>query len=101
MTDNRVLSLYEISEAVKSLLLKYNAEYAILFGSYARGEANTGSDIDLIVFGGGSFKPTDIFSFGEELRELLQKNADVYEISEINIPSPLYQNILRYGVKIA
>ena len=39
----------KISESVQSLLKKYHAEKAILFGSYARGEATEESDIDLII----------------------------------------------------
>ncbi len=40
----------------KSLLVRYNAEYALLFGSYARGEETPDSDIDVVVFGGKDFK---------------------------------------------
>ena len=38
----------EIFAAVRLLLEKYHAESAILFGSYARREADAASDIDQI-----------------------------------------------------
>ena len=38
----------EIFAVVRQLLKKYHAESAILFGSYARQEADAASDIDLI-----------------------------------------------------
>ena len=41
----------EIFAVVRQLLKKYHAESAILFGSYARQEADAASDIDLIVDG--------------------------------------------------
>lgn len=41
----------EIFAVVRQLLKKYHAESAILFGSYARQEADAASDIDLIVVG--------------------------------------------------
>ena len=33
-----ILSRQEVESAIKTLLKKYNADHAILFGSYARGE---------------------------------------------------------------
>lgn len=95
------LSRSEIDGLIKKLLCKYHAEYAILFGSYARGDADDDSDIDVIVVGGDGFRATDIFAFGENLRELSQKNADVFEIREINKDTEFYNTILREGVRIA
>ena len=46
--SDRVYTQDEVFTAVRRLLKKYHAERAILFGSYARQEANAASDIDLI-----------------------------------------------------
>ena len=70
------LSRTEIEQVIRELLHKYHAEYALLFGSYARGEATAASDIDVIVVGGANFRPRDIFAFGEELRQRTQKDVD-------------------------
>ena len=43
----RVLGINEIQNTVKELGGKYGAERIYLFGSYARGEALPGSDVDL------------------------------------------------------
>ena len=86
---------------ITSLLKKYNAENAILFGSYARKEADRMSDIDLMVIGGPSFDPTDIFSLADDLHRMTGKNVDVYELREINQQSDFYQTILKEGVRIA
>lgn len=96
-----ILSRDEIERLIKILLRKYRAEYAILFGSYARNEADENSDIDMIVFGGENFRAVDIFAFGEELRELTKKNVDAFEICEVNKGTEFYNNILREGVRIA
>ena len=45
--SERVYSQDEIFAAVLPLLKKYHAERAILFGSYARQEADAASDVDL------------------------------------------------------
>lgn len=95
------ISRSEVEYLIKKLLCKYHAEYAILFGSYARGDADENSDIDVIVFGGDEFHATDIFAFGEELRELSQMRVDAFEIREINKNTEFYRNILKEGVRIA
>ena len=68
--EDNTFMLNEIKVLVSSLVKKYNAEYAILFGSYARGEATEESEIDII---GKSFSALDVLAFGEELKELAGK----------------------------
>lgn len=95
------LAREEIEGFIKILLAKYNAKYAILFGSYARGDATEDSDIDVVVVGNENFRGRDIFAFGEELRQLTNKNVDAFEIREVNKDTGFYNNILREGVRIA
>ena len=86
---------------IRLLLKKYHAEYALLFGSYARGEATPNSDIDLVVVGGPGFRARDIFALGEELRQLTRKDADVFELRELNTGTPFYNTVMQEGVRIA
>lgn len=95
------LSRQEVESAIKVLLQKYHADHAILFGSYAREDADEHSDIDVVVVGGEKFHDTDIFAFGEDLRELTQKSVDAFEIREINKGTDFYNTIMREGVRIA
>ena len=44
-----IYSVNEIQSVVSSLAREYGVDRIYLFGSYARGEANEGSDIDLRV----------------------------------------------------
>ena len=60
------LALDEIKSVVKELLKRYHAEYALLFGSYARGEATPESDIDIVIIGGKNFVPRNIFALAED-----------------------------------
>ena len=96
-----VLSINEIRNIIKTLLQKYRAEYALLFGSYARGEATPDSDIDIIIVGGENFTPRNIFALAEDLREMSGRDADVFELREINHGSPFYESVMKEGVKIA
>ena len=95
------MSHSEIEAFIKMLLVKYNAEYALLFGSYARGDADASSDLDVVVCGGNKFRARDIFSFGEDLRELTGKNADVFELREVDPGTPFYEAVMREGIRIA
>ncbi len=90
----------DIENAIRTLLVRYNAEYALLFGSYARGEETPDSDIDVVVYGGKNFKKSNIFAFAEELREMIGKNVDAFEMSEIDRNSPLYNKIINESIKI-
>ncbi len=96
-----VMTMKELEAVIRALLRKYHAEYALLFGSYARGEATADSDIDVIVFGGKDFRPADIFAFGEELRQLTGKDVDAFEIREVNVGTPFYNAVMEEGVRIA
>jgi len=96
-----VLSLEEIEKIIKELLKKYHADYALLFGSYARGEATPESDIDVVISGGDQFVPRNIFALAEELREITKRDADVFEMQEINKGTPFYQSLMKEGIKIA
>ncbi len=90
----------EIENQIRQLLVKYNAEYALLFGSYARGEETENSDVD-VVFGGDGFKKYNIFAFAEDLRQLTGKDVDAFEICEIDKSTPFYDNVIKEGIKIA
>ena len=96
-----MLPLSTIEQAIRQLLSRYHAEYALLIGSYARGEATEESDIDVVVFGGTRFKKTDIFAFAEDLRALTGKDVDAFEICEVNVGSPFYEAIMKEGKRIA
>ncbi len=91
----------DIEKLIKELLVRYNAEYALLFGSYARGEETEESDIDVLVFGGENFKKSNIFAFAEELRQMTGKSVDAFEICEVDRSTPFYDNVIKEGIKIA
>ena len=90
----------DIKNFVRPLLIKYSADGAVLFGSYARGQATDESDIDLMVIGGKDFDPPDIFCIADELYDISGKDVDVYEEREIDKDSEFYKNILKDGIKI-
>ena len=86
---------------IKDASEKYNVDEIYLFGSYARDEADQNSDLDFLVFGGQNFKLTMIFSLAEELRAILNKKVDVFEINEINQDSEFYKTIMKERLRVA
>ena len=93
-------TITDIECMVQPILKKYSAEQAGLFGSYARNEATPDSDIDLMVIGGSTFDPTDVFCIADELYSTSGKNVDVYEKREIDEKSDFFKNIMSDGVVI-
>ena len=72
-----------VEKTIKELLARYNAEYALLFGSYARGDETPESDIDVVVFGGDHFKKL--------ISLLLQKTLE-----KLLLQTQMYLKYLRY-----
>ena len=101
MMQTSVFTMEQIAAAVKPLADKYRVKEIYLFGSYARGDADEDSDLDFLVFGGDMFRRTMIFALAEELREVLKKNVDVFEIAEVNPDSSFYQTIMKEKVLVA
>lgn len=99
--NDKIFTITDIKALVKPIAEKYNVDEIYLFGSYARNEANQNSDLDFVVFGGRNFKLTMIFSLAEELRAILNKNVDVFEINEINQDSEFYKTIMKERLRVA
>lgn len=99
--NNNIFTIEDIENFVKPIAEKYKVKEIYLFGSYARGEADEGSDLDFLVFGGENFKLTMIFSLAEDLREVLKKDVDVFEINEINKDSDFYNTIMKERLLVA
>ena len=72
-----VLSLKRIRAVLREVLPKHNINEAYLFGSYARGEANSNSDIDIYCEPGDIKTLIDQGRLEEELEEALGKKVDI------------------------
>lgn len=99
--DNHIFTIQDIKALVAPIAQKYKVREIYLFGSYARGDADENSDLDFLVFGGENFKLTRIFSLAEELRDVLKKDVDVFEINEINRDSDFYHTIMKERLPVA
>lgn len=78
--DPSILTIKQIKQRIKPVMEKHGIKEVYLFGSYARGEANRNSDVDIYCERGdvnSLFKHVD---FEEELEEALGKEVDVIMI---------------------
>ena len=78
--DPGVLTLKQIKDRIKPIMKKHGIKDVYLFGSYARGEANRNSDVDIYCDPGDVRTLWDHSAFEEELAEALAKSVDVIMI---------------------
>lgn len=75
--NKKVYSLKEIKRIIKPILNKYGINDIYLFGSYARGEAKSNSDIDIYCDKGNIKTLIDQGELEEELENALNKEVDI------------------------
>lgn len=72
-----VLTIKQIKERIFPILKKHNINEIYLFGSYARGEANNNSDVDIYCEHGDIKSLLKISHLEEELEQSLGKKIDL------------------------
>lgn len=99
MTSNTI-SVDQIKEKTIPILRNYPVDKAILFGSYAKGEATNKSDIDLYIDTNGELRGLDFVGLLEILVDALGADIDLIDKSHIEPDSPIIQEIENGGVVI-
>ena len=92
------MALDKLKKQVAGILNKYPIAKAALFGSYARGEENKSSDIDILI---ETSKPISLFvilKIERELQQLTKRKIDIVEYSAIK-PS-IRKNVLSDAISI-
>lgn len=72
-----VLTIKQIKTRILPVMAKHNIHEIFLFGSYARGEANNKSDVDIYCESGDIKTLIDQGFFEDELEEALGKEVDI------------------------
>lgn len=75
--SRNVLTIKEIKNHILPIFSKHNIHEVYLFGSYARGEATTSSDIDIYCEPGNIKTFIDQGFLEDELKEATNKNIDI------------------------
>ncbi|WP_438466077.1 nucleotidyltransferase family protein [Streptococcus pluranimalium] len=79
-----VYTIEEIKDIIKPIADKYELPAVYLFGSYARGEADEDSDIDLaVLLGDVDITGFELFALEDELREAFSISVDFLIVEDI------------------
>jgi predicted nucleotidyltransferase len=97
---NKIYSIDELRSALKPIFAQYPIYSAILFGSYARGEATEQSDIDIVIDSHRELLDIRFYGVLEDITEKLAKPIDLFEACGIQNPSPIYSIIEKEGVSL-
>ena len=81
------LDQHTIQDAVAEVASAYPIQRAYLFGSYARGEADEKSDVDLCIEGFKGFTLFMLGGFGQEIQDRLDRRVDVAYGADSLFPS--------------
>ena len=95
------VDVYDIAEIKKRLTPIFKdkkVKRAVLFGSYAKGEAHSRSDVDILV--DSELRGLRFVGLIELAREALQKNIDMLDVYYVTKGSRVDREIAETGVPI-
>lgn len=90
--------LQEIKDIVIPIAKTYGVSKVGVFGSYARGEANENSDVDIYIEKGKLRSLIQYFSFVNDLEHSLGCHVDVVTTNAMD--KEFVENIMREGITI-
>ena len=93
-----IYTIDEIKEKIKPIAKKYDVVGIYLFGSYARGEADENSDVDIAIVKGDTDYIYDYFyTFKEELETVFCLKFDILFSEDVHVPIGKFEN--RFALK--
>ena len=98
--SDKIYTIEELKNKVSPILKNTDVKQAILFGSYAKNTPTSKSDIDMVIDSEGKLLNIYFYGLLEDLVQGLQKKVDLFEISEIQKGSKIYDDIRREGIVI-
>lgn len=96
--EKGILPLDLIKQTLSDVLGSKPVDFAYLFGSYAKGEADAKSDVDIMV--SGAITGLEFFSLGGELERALHKHVDIIRLSDVGANQDLIREIMATGIRI-
>ena len=92
----QIYSIPEIRNLLMPIFSQYDIKKAILFGSYGKESATENSDVDLLVDSG--LRGLKFLGLSEAIREALDKEVDVFDMTHIEPNSLIEREIQSTGV---
>ena len=88
----------QLKQSIVDVLKKHAVRKAAIFGSYARGEANEQSDVDLLIETGTPATLFQILELEEEIFITTSKKADIVEYGALK--SSIRTSVLSEAIQI-
>jgi predicted nucleotidyltransferase len=99
VAERKLYSVSEIKDVVCGIAINYPINKVTLFGSYAKGEAREGSDIDLLIDSGGALRGLQFFGVVGDIADKFEPTeVDVIEAREVIKGSRVDAEIAAAGV---
>lgn len=98
--SDKIYTLDEIRAIARPIAARHGVEKLYLFGSYARGEATSKSDLDFRIEKGRIRNLLQLGSFLNDIEDTFQKNADILTtqmLSEDFLSSIRNEEVLLYA----
>lgn len=96
----KTYTIKEIQEKLKEILEDQPVYQVILFGSYAKNQATSKSDIDLVIDTKSKLKGFALLKLICQIQEKFKKDIDGFEKYEIINDSPIDKEIKETGVVV-
>ena len=95
---NKIYTLPEIQSLLTPVFTRQGVRRAILFGSYAKGDATERSDVDILVDSG--LRGLAFYGLLESVVSALKMPVDLIDVTQVEKNSPVDHEIRKSGVPI-
>jgi len=96
--SEKVYTIAEIKAILAEILMNFPVYQVVLFGSYAKENADKNSDLDLVIDTKEALMGFKLYSLITQIEEAFQKPVDAFEKSEIIENSKIDDEIKETGV---
>ena len=95
---SKVYTLSELQAVLDPVFRQFGVRKAMLFGSYAKGQATEGSDVDLFVDSG--LRGLAFYGLLDGIASALEVPVDLIDTSQVDHGSRIEREIAQSGVQI-
>lgn len=93
-----IYTIPELQDILSPIFSRYGIRKAVLFGSFAKQQVTTDSDIDIFVDSG--LRGLSFVGFMEEVRRAVGREIDLFDVSHIEEGSQIDYEIRNTGVMV-
>ena len=93
-----IYTVPQLRETLTPVFARFGVKRAVLFGSYAKGQADEGSDVDLLVDSG--LRGLRFVGLLDDVQRAVGKDVDLFDVAHIQAGSRIDREIRETGVTV-